>query len=148
MRTLINNRLMVAYICSTSVVYVQRKILKHPRSLFHTLWCDVVLCSYFSHIENTHSQPNLLVHFLILNHFLPLSLYCFLQNKGIQLFYSHSAFYGRRRILVVKFKCCVWTAVCFLCTWMQASCTSTFYLLKRGSKKTNVITTYLSTKYI
>lgn len=33
------------------------------------------------------------------------------------------------RILVVKFKCCVWTAVCFLCTWMQdASCESTFCL--------------------
>ena len=33
------------------------------------------------------------------------------------------------RILVVKFKCCVWTAVCFLCTWMQdASCETTFCL--------------------
>lgn len=38
------------------------------------------------------------------------------------------------RILVVKFKCCVWTAVCFLCTWMQDTSSKTAFCLW-GSKQ-------------
>lgn len=47
-------------------------------------------------------------------------LMVFYRTKGFNVTAAIPSFMvDIERILVVKFKCCVWTAVCFLCTWMQ-----------------------------
>lgn len=61
-------------------------------------------------------------------------LMVFYRTKGFNVTAAIPSFMvDIERILVVKFKCCVWTAVCFLCTWMQDTARQPF--VSGGSKQ-------------
>lgn len=110
-----------------SFVFLQNEYVSNYDTL-HVFLELIVLLSVFLFSGCTRSDCRILRFFSFS------LLMVFYRTKGFNVTAAIPSFMvDIERILVVKFKCCVWTAVCFLCTWMQDTARQPF--VSGGSKQ-------------